>query len=166
MERVRQKELHPPNEPGTHEYEISPNGKFAEHHFSNYYTPTDGEWITLPDHQALNGSQPAKPANPADSAASNISFFKIITADGVSMDGWMQKPIPFDTTKKYPVLFFVYTEPGSATVKDEFGVTNCPVYPGRPGTGRIYLYCPWITGEHRHPRGQPGENPFTGKSAR
>ena len=55
----------------------------------------DGEWITLPDHQALNGSQPVKPANPADSAASNISFFKITTADGVQMDGWMQKPIPF-----------------------------------------------------------------------
>ncbi len=130
----------PVNEPGTHVYEISPNGKFAEHHFSNYYTATDGEWITLPDHQALDGSQPAKPVNPADSAASNISFFRIRTADGISMDGWMQKPIPFDSTKKYPVLYFVYTEPGSATVKDEFGVTRCPVYPGSlANDGYIYI---------------------------
>jgi dipeptidyl-peptidase 4 len=132
--------LTPANEPGTHAYEISPNGKFAEHHFSNYYTPTDGEWISLPDHHALDGSEPAKPVNPADSAASNISFFRIVTPDGVSMDGWMQKPIPFDSTKKYPVLYFVYTEPGSTTVKDEFGVTHCPVYPGDLAKdGYIYI---------------------------
>jgi dipeptidyl-peptidase 4 len=130
----------PANEPGTHAYEISPNGKFAEHHFSNYYTPADGEWISLPDHRALDGSEPAKPVNPADSVASNISFFKIVTSDGVSMDGWMQKPVPFDSTKKYPVLYYVYTEPGSTTVKDEFGVTHCHVYPGDLAKdGYIYI---------------------------
>jgi dipeptidyl-peptidase-4 len=132
--------LTPANEPGTHSYELSPNGKFAEHHYSNYYTVTDGEWLTLPDHKALNGSQPVKPANPTDSAASNVSFFKIQTADGVSMDGWMQKPVPFDPNKKYPVLFFVYTEPGSATVEDRFGVNICPVYPGDLAKdGYIYI---------------------------
>ncbi len=132
--------LTPANEPGTHEYELSPNGKYASHRYSNYYTPMDGEWITLPDHQPLNGSQGVKPANPADSAASNISFFKIATADGISMDGWMQKPVPFDPSKKYPVLFFVYTEPGSATVKDIYGVTRCPVYPGDLAKdGYIYI---------------------------
>jgi dipeptidyl-peptidase-4 len=130
----------PANEPGTHNYEMSPNGKFASHRYSNYYTPMDGEWVTLPDHQALDGSQPAKPANPADSAASSISFFKITTADGVQMDGWMQKPVPFDPAKKYPVLFFVYTEPGSATVKDVNGVTRCSVYPGDLAKdGYIYI---------------------------
>lgn len=130
----------PANEPGTHAYEISPNGKFAEHHFSNYYTATNGEWITIPDHQALKGTEPVKPVNPADSAASNISFFKITTADGVSMDGWMQKPILFDSTKKYPVLYYVYTEPGNQTVKDEYGVTHCSVYPGDLARdGYIYI---------------------------
>lgn len=130
----------PASQPGTHEYELSPNGKFASHRYSNYYTPMDGEWITLPDHQPISGSQGAKSANPADSAASNISFFKITTADGVSMDGWMQKPVPFDPSKKYPVLFFVYTEPGSATVKDIYGVTHCPVYPGDLAKdGYIYI---------------------------
>jgi dipeptidyl-peptidase-4 len=130
----------PADEPGTHVYELSPNGKFASHRFSNYYTPTDGEWISLPDHLSLNGSQPAKPANPADSLASNISFFKIQTADGVSMDGWMQKPIPFDSTKKYPVLFYVYTEPGDQTVKDEYGISRCKLYNGDLAKdGYIYI---------------------------
>ncbi|MDP4214450.1 MAG: S9 family peptidase [Bacteroidota bacterium] len=130
----------PAGEPGTHIYELSPNGKFASHRFSNYYTATDGEWITLPDHLPLKGSQPVKPVSPVDSAASNISFFKIKTSEGISMDGWMQKPIPFDSTKKYPVLFFVYTEPGSQTVKDEYGATVCPVYTGDLARdGYIYI---------------------------
>jgi dipeptidyl-peptidase-4 len=130
----------PANEPGTHRYEISPNGKFAEHQFSNYYTPATGDWVSLPDHQILEGTEPAKPVNPADSIRSNISFFRIVTAEGVTMDGWMQKPVPFDSTKKYPVLFYVYTEPADQTVKDFFGVTHCPVYPGDLSKdGYIYI---------------------------
>lgn len=35
------------------------------------------------------------------------------------MDGWMVKPKQFDSTKKYPVVFFVYTEPAGANVKDQ-----------------------------------------------
>ena len=132
--------LTPANQPGTHEYELSPNGKFASNMYSNYYTMPQEEWITLPEHQALSGSKAANPAKASDSAASNISFFKVITADGVSMDGWMQKPIPFDSTKKYPVLFFVYTEPASQTVKDHFGVTHCHIYPGDLAhDGYIYI---------------------------
>ena len=77
---------------------------------------------------------------PADSAASNISFFKITTADGVTMDGWMQKPIPFDPSKKYPVLFYVYTEPGQTTVTDEFGVNHCPVVSGTTLLADGYIY--------------------------
>jgi dipeptidyl-peptidase-4 len=130
----------PTNQPGTHSYEISPNGKFAVHRFSNYYTPEESEMITLPDHQVLNGFSSIKPLNPADSAASNISFFKIKTADGVNMDGWIQKPKSFDSTKKYPVLFFVYTEPAAALVVDRHNATFCPVYPGDlANDGYIYI---------------------------
>jgi dipeptidyl-peptidase-4 len=130
----------PANQPGTHEYELSPNGKYASHRYSNYYTPMDGEWITLPDHLPLSGSQGVKPAQPSDSAASNISFFKVTTADGITMDGWMQKPVDFDPSKKYPVLFYVYTEPATALVKDTYGVTHCTVYPGDlANDGYIYI---------------------------
>ena len=130
----------PANEPGSHSYVISPNGKYASHRYSNYYTQNQSEWITLPDHHALKETQPVKPANPADSAASNISFFKVTTADGVTMDGWMQKPIPFDSTKKYPVLFYVYTEPAAQTVRDDYRIAHCPVYPGDLAKdGYIYI---------------------------
>lgn len=130
----------PSNEPGTHHYDLSPNGKFAFHRYSNYYTAPQGEWISLPDHPLFSATSNLKPANPADSIASNISFFKIRTAEGVEMDGWMQKPEPFDPAKKYPVLFFVYTEPGSATVTDEYGITRNSEYVGSLAKdGYIYI---------------------------
>jgi dipeptidyl-peptidase-4 len=34
------------------------------------------------------------------------------------LDGWMMKPPAFDSTKRYPVLFQVYGEPASQTVRD------------------------------------------------
>jgi dipeptidyl-peptidase 4 len=114
----------PASEPGSHSYELSPNGKFALHAFSNYYTPNAVEWLTLGNHQALAGSRPIKIPDSADRNSSGLSFIKIQTKDGVSMDGWMQKPENFDSTKKYPVLFFVYTEPGEQTVLDEFGIAG------------------------------------------
>jgi dipeptidyl-peptidase 4 len=120
----RAERVTPANYNGTNKYELSPNGKFAGHHFSNYYTPDAFEWISMPEHQSLNGFKPMKEISRADSIASNISFFTIKTAEGVTMDGWMQKPIPFDPAKKYPVLFYVYTEPGEATVKNAYGVTS------------------------------------------
>jgi dipeptidyl-peptidase-4 len=130
----------PADEPGTHVYTISPNGKYASHRFSNYYTAPDQEWITLADHKTLTGTRAVKPVSLADSATSNISFFKIQTADGVNMDGWMQKPVPFDPAKKYPVLFYVYTEPGEATVLDKFGVTSALIDPAwLPAEGYIYI---------------------------
>jgi dipeptidyl-peptidase 4 len=130
----------PDNQPGTHDYALSPNGRYASNIFSNYYTKTQQEWVTLPDHKVLEGTRPVNPASPADSASSNISFFKVTTEDGVSMDGWMQKPSSFDPAKKYPVLFYVYTEPGGQTVKDQFGVTHCHVYPGDLATdGYLYI---------------------------
>ncbi|MBS1558826.1 MAG: DPP IV N-terminal domain-containing protein [Bacteroidetes bacterium] len=112
----------PASQTGTHSYSISPNGKYAFHEFSNYYTRPKEEWITLPAHKAI-GTQPGveeavKAANPSKS---NIEFFKIKTEEGVEMDGWVAKPTDFDPQKKYPVLFFVYTEPASQTVTDRFG---------------------------------------------
>lgn len=49
-------------------------------------------------------------------------FFQSKAADGTPLNGWMIKPVDFDTSgaKKYPVLMFVYGGPGSQTVKDEW----------------------------------------------
>ncbi len=53
-----------------------------------------------------------------------MEYFKVTTEDNITLDGWMVKPANFDSTKKYPVVFYVYGEPGSSTVMDQFGSQN------------------------------------------
>jgi len=132
--------LTPSNEPGTHDCNVSPNGQYAFHSFSNYYTEEVNEWVTLPSHKALGGEEVQNALSKADKSKSNISFFKITTEDGVQMDAWMTKPNNFDSTKKYPVLFYVYTEPWGQNVKDEFGVAHNFLYRGdMANDGYIYI---------------------------
>ena len=69
----------PLNQNGTHEYDVSPHAKFAFHTFSNYYTPDTEEWISLPDHSALDGHKVYNAIQKADSSKSNIKFFTIKT---------------------------------------------------------------------------------------
>jgi dipeptidyl-peptidase-4 len=132
--------LTPANEPGTHDCNVSPNGQYAFHSFSNYYTEEVNEWVTLPSHKALGGEEVQNALSKADKSKSNISFFKITTEDGVQMDAWMTTPNNFDSTKKYPVLFYVYTEPWGQNVKDEFGVAHNFLYRGDMAKdGYIYI---------------------------
>lgn len=46
-------------------------------------------------------------------------FFRV-EADGVAFDGWMMTPPDFDPARRYPVLFYVYGEPGDQTVLDQW----------------------------------------------
>jgi dipeptidyl-peptidase-4 len=69
-----------------------------------------------------------------------VEFFKVTTEDGVEMDGWMKKPDNFDRTKKYPVVFYVYGEPASATATDVWGAGNNRLYQGNMAKdGYIYI---------------------------
>ncbi len=132
--------ISPVNEKGTHTYDISPDGHYAQHSFTNYYTRRLSEWVTLPDHKSLTEQESIaskiKDTPPADN---NVEFFQVTTVDGVTMDGWMAKPKNFDPSKKYPILFYVYTEPAGATVRDAFGVNNNRLYTGdMAADGYIY----------------------------
>ncbi|MGV3528643.1 MAG: S9 family peptidase [Flavisolibacter sp.] len=131
----------PQDEPGTHGYKISPNAAYAFHSFSNYYTKPVSEWISLPAHKALQGeSKVAAALAAADPSQVNATFFKVKTEEGVEMDAWMSKPSNFDSTKKYPVLFLVYTEPWGQEVKDVFGVANNFLYRGNMAAdGYFYM---------------------------
>ena len=126
----------PAKQLGTHKYDISPNGKLAFHSFSNSTTYPVSDVVALPSHNPLSAGNllekktlPFKP-----------EFFKITTVDGITMDGWMVKPDDFDVSKKYPILFLVYGEPASQTVKDVFGVGYNRLYAGSMSKdGYIYV---------------------------
>jgi dipeptidyl-peptidase-4 len=129
--------ISPADQPGTHSYAISPNGKIAQHTFSNSYTPYASELISLPDHKHISGAEiKVDLAN----KAKGPEFFKVKTVDGIEMDGWMVKPTNFDPNKKYPVVFMVYGEPASATAPDSYGVGRNGEYVGNMANdGYIYM---------------------------
>jgi len=133
--------LSPINQQGMHDYKIAPGAKFALHTFSNYYTPEANEWITLADHKGLYGENKVNAElSKSDQSKSGIEFFKIKTAEEVEMDAWMRKPQNFDANKKYPVVFYVYTEPWGQNVKDEYGVADNFLYQGDMAEdGYIYV---------------------------
>jgi len=131
----------PTNQPGTHYYDISPGARYAHHQFSNHYIPPIEEYVALPGHAALNKESAVVEAlKTADPSSVPVHFFTVRTMDGVEMDGWMAKPAGFDSTKKYPVIFYVYTEPWGQTVKDEFGAGYNHLYKGNLlQDGYIYI---------------------------
>lgn len=51
----------------------------------------------------------------------------------------MAKPKNFDPSKKYPIVFNVYSEPAGSTVRDAFGINNNRLYTGdMANDGYIY----------------------------
>jgi len=124
---------------GTHGYTISPNGRLAQHTFTNYQTPAAREWVSLPDHKSVDEAA-SLTTRLKTVAKPNVSFFKITTDDGITVDGWMAKPINFDPAKKYPVVFYVYGEPASSTVNDEFSVGQNRLFDGDMAkAGYVYV---------------------------
>lgn len=57
--------------------------------------------------------------------------FSFTTSEGVKLDGWMVKPANFDTSKKYPVIMFQYSGPGSQQVVNSWNI-------GSMGQGTAY----------------------------
>ncbi|MBE7171762.1 MAG: S9 family peptidase [Williamsia sp.] len=108
-------------EKGTHNYNISPDGRFALHSYSSLAHPSKTEWVSLPAHELVRSLSSGAGGRGGRVEAPPIEFFQVTTEDGVTMDGWMIKPRNFDSTKKYPVVFNVYAEPASLTVRDAAG---------------------------------------------
>jgi dipeptidyl-peptidase 4 len=125
---------------GTHSYSFSPNGKYAAHSFSNSFTRPAREFIMVDHQKPLNKKESIIARLDSLKVKPAVEFFKIRTADSVEMDGWMVKPVDFDPAKKYPVVFYVYTEPFEATVVDAYGRARNFLYMGDMAKdGYIYI---------------------------
>ena len=60
-------------------------------------------------------------------AAYNITpkeFFPLITEKGNKLNAWIIKPTDFDAKKKYPVLMYQYSGPGSQSVANQWNSSN------------------------------------------
>ena len=61
-----------------------------------------------------------------DALGAQKEFFSFTTADGVQLNGWMLKPKDFDASKKYPLIMYQYSGPGSQEVKDAWNIGFMP----------------------------------------
>lgn len=66
-------------------------------------------------------------------ALTKKEFFNFTTSEGITLNGWMIKPADFDASKKYPVIMFQYSGPGSQQVRNSWAI-------GSMGQGGLYDY--------------------------
>ncbi len=114
---------------GVHGYQISPNGKFAFHTYSSHNVAPVKEWIKLPENKPLHEAKSIEATVKTDSTV-DVEFIKIQTDDSITLNAWISKPKNFDSTKKYPVVYYVYGEPAASTVLDSYGAQNNFLYNG------------------------------------
>jgi dipeptidyl-peptidase-4 len=112
--------LTPAGQEGTHGYTIAPGGKYAIHNYSRFGVPPVFELVTLPSHTVVKtlADNAELKQRLAGLKRGPSNFVRVDAGNGVTLDGVVMYPVGFDSTRKYPVLFFVYGEPASATAKD------------------------------------------------
>jgi dipeptidyl-peptidase-4 len=112
-----------PSQPGTHDYDISPDCRWAIHTFSTIDTPPAFDLVQLPAHNVvrslLDNAAFAERVRPFTDGPTE--FFHVDAGGGVKVDGWVMKPPHFDPSKKYPLIVNVYSEPAGQTTVDRWG---------------------------------------------
>jgi dipeptidyl-peptidase-4 len=114
---------------GTNSAFFSHTMKYYINTFSNLQTPpvttvhtNDGKALrTLVDNNALKQSL-------AQYDLPTKEFFTFDTSQGVSLNGWIMKPAGFTADRKYPVLMFQYSGPGSQQALDSWGGVSWESY--------------------------------------
>jgi dipeptidyl-peptidase-4 len=117
------KRVTPMGQPGTHDYDFSPDAKWAFHTYSTFDTPPVTKLVQLPEHRVVRVLEDNKELRQKmESLISQpTEFFQLKIGGGVVMDAWMIKPRGFDPSRKYPVFVYVYGEPHGQTVLDTWG---------------------------------------------
>jgi len=126
---------------GSHNYQISTKAKYAFHSFSNYFTRPMQAIVSLPNHKFINENQNMIEKYDLEKKKDHpLEFFEITTVDNVTMEGWIVKPKNLDKNKKYPVLFYFYSEPAGQTGVNRYGAGNNGLYDGNLGEdGYVYV---------------------------
>ena len=115
----------PAGQPGSHDYDISPDGRLAFHTHSRFDQPPVMDMVDLPAHRpvrALTDIAALQKVLGADGLLTPpVEFFRVRVEGGVSLDGWMLQPPHFDPARRYPAIFYVYGEAANQTVVDRWG---------------------------------------------
>ncbi|HET9513421.1 MAG TPA: S9 family peptidase [Gemmatimonadales bacterium] len=115
--------ISPARESGTHAYDIAPNYRYAFETYSSLGNPPIVRLIRVQGHQAIRtlvDNQQLR-ARVAALRRGPVEWLTIPAEDGARMPGVLMKPADFDSTRQYPLLFFVYGGPGDTEVDDVWG---------------------------------------------
>ena len=112
----------PPEFKGWNNYSISPTSKWAIQSSSSFGQPSKIDLLRLSDKTIARNivKNEALRAKVDQLARGPSEFFRVNVGEGVALDGWMMKPPDFDPAKKYPVLYYAYSEPAGTTVNDQW----------------------------------------------
>ncbi len=115
--------LTPKNKQGVNRYDLAPGNQYAVASYSSHKNPRTVNLISLPKYKVIKSlvKNEVYKEKMANLDLGKTEFFTVKTEDGIEMDGYMIKPPDFDPTKKYPVLFDLYGEPGGQTATDTWG---------------------------------------------
>ncbi len=113
-------------QPGTHIVSISPDAKYAVDIYSTIATPAVATLYSLPSMSVIRVLQDNAPLKQrlAQAGFRPATFIKVPMPDGTLLDGYRVTPATFDSTKKYPVLMYVYGGPAAPQVSDAWGGTR------------------------------------------
>jgi len=108
---------------GTNSALFNNNFKYFINTFSNTTTPTqytlhtqNGKQIrTIENNDEIKEKLKTYHLSPKE-------FFSFTTKEGIILNGWMIKPLNFDSSKKYPVLMTQYSGPNSQQVLDNWSI--------------------------------------------
>ncbi len=119
----RAERLSPADAAGSHGYTISPDARWAFHTMSAFGLPPAIDLVRLPDHRPVRvlAANSALHQRVEALRRGPVSFETITAENGEQLRAWVMKPADFDSTRQYPVLFYVYGGPGSQTVLDSWG---------------------------------------------
>ncbi len=114
----------PSDQPGTHHYQVSPDGRFAIHTVSRLDTPPTTDLIALPSHRRVRILAESQELQKKLAALKpwKTEFFQVDIGDGVKLDAWALLPAELDARArgKHPLLVHVYGEPAAQTVLDRW----------------------------------------------
>ncbi|KLU03701.1 dipeptidyl peptidase IV [Rhodopirellula islandica] len=116
----------PGDQPGWHEYQFSPDRKWAFHTYSTVNTPPVVELVSIPEHRSIrileDNQELQKLAQKTITRATE--FVQLKLSEDVTVDASVTKPSDFDESKRYPVFVYVYGEPYLQTVLDRWGAAQ------------------------------------------
>ena len=106
---------------GRHSINMSPNARYFIDTWSSTTQPREVElWSTTSGKLRIMEANAQTTQWLAGHAHSQTELFNFTTSDGVKIDASMIKPMNFDPSKRYPVVFTIYGGPGSQGVYNQF----------------------------------------------